>query len=143
MSEKKTETFDLQAAKEACERATPGPWHSCDDIAPKLHLYAAPMHANGLGREVEYLGQSYCDGAGQGRANMKFIALARSALPACIAEVERLRAECEHPRRLALRGASCLEMTKSDGTTRREWAADIRVAVDSLPPPQRRDGERG
>jgi len=61
-------TLDLQAAKEACERA------------PR-HILTSEKYRGG-----EYQGTTIKQGCEE------FYDLARSALPACIAEVERLRA---------------------------------------------------
>lgn len=80
---------DIKRLRDLCNSATPGPWRSCDDIAPRLHLYAAPRSDNDTS-PIEYLGQSYCDGAGKSRANMDFICAARSALPALLDRVEEL-----------------------------------------------------
>lgn len=72
------------------EAATQGVWSSCDDIAPRLHLYVEPAFS---GEPVEYLGSTYCDTTGKGRANLKAICAAHNALPSLLSEVDRLRKE--------------------------------------------------
>jgi hypothetical protein len=83
--------MDIKTLRELCEKATPGPWKAC----------GAEKCTCGLvwSKEIDDVVAccSTCENAGisvegqQIRANMEFIAAARTALPELLEEVERLR----------------------------------------------------
>lgn len=81
----------LQAIRERCEKATPGPWFVAEEGFGKKScptVYAA-------GKELRYI--AFCDDKfnfeqmTDNLANAKFIAHAREDVPALLAEVERLQ----------------------------------------------------
>lgn len=113
---------DLEAARkvareaaERAEKATPGPWHKADCVSPKIVIYAAPQGPHGFGdTKTLYLGETYCDQKGQGRANLTFIAAARSDVPdlaglvlAMAGELERARLGAVKLREEAAQIAEC------------------------------------
>lgn len=70
-----------QEWRDLAEKATPGPW-TWEDGPATLYSGRGPFH--------DLLGRLEPDWNGQN--NLDFIAAARSAVPALLAEVERLRA---------------------------------------------------
>ena len=78
--------LDLEAIKARCEKATLGPWRY---IPPDTYCASAIV-------KMPDEDMSLCDEDGasdpQHCANADFIAHARTDLPACVAEIERLRA---------------------------------------------------
>lgn len=92
---------DAEEGLRIAEDATEGPWYKADCVSPKIVIYAVPAKGR---QSVEplYLGETYCDQAGKGRANLTFIADSRTRAPAAYLnvialadEVERLRKETE------------------------------------------------
>lgn len=87
-------TFDTAKTRAICNAATSGDWHAADCISPQIVLYAVPADKAKLRQVGEgdllYLGRVYADGKGQGRANLKFIAHARTALPEACSRIEAL-----------------------------------------------------
>lgn len=90
---------ELKLAKELCERATPGPWHTVDRI------WLAPGDATFViaGHYDPHVGKAVCEplevlewaegdepSTTQDDVNMEFIAESRELMPKLIAEVERL-----------------------------------------------------
>ena len=107
--------IDLGALKELCEKATPGPWcalypaggmwsDSCDDMVLGPLLAPRPFDAD-------------------------FIATARTAIPALIAEVERLR---EALVKVRSRAASALEYVHSDLQVHRNALNDVARILDAV-----------
>lgn len=72
------------AAKERCERATPGPWTEQYEYDGKYTVFMA-LHAHGNPWERE-------------KENVTFAAHARTDLPDALAEIERLQAEIKRLR---------------------------------------------
>jgi hypothetical protein len=86
---------ELSALEGLCKMATPRPWYVTVTGEGKpcvSHAYEKDYH--GLPVVVEGMIIS------QDGANLEFIAVARTAVPALIAEVRRLRGEMEKARRL-------------------------------------------
>ena len=80
----------LAELERLCAEATPGPWrvrHLCSGCGPDDDEGA------GLGLEIEGPPQPWHEGQFARAADAKFIAAARDALPAMIAEVRALREE--------------------------------------------------
>lgn len=92
---------DAEEGLRIAEEATNGPWNKADCVSPKIVIYAVPQGPHGFGdSKTLYLGETYCDQAGKGRANLTFIADSRTRAPeayrnviALAEENERLRAE--------------------------------------------------
>ncbi len=86
-------TIDLNALRELADRATPGPWtadvHSADDYDDSGSRWG-DLRGPDMARSV------FCVDLGDFYAlspeNAAFIAASRTAVPALIAEVERLKA---------------------------------------------------
>ena len=74
---------ELQAIRERCEKATPGPWEVYDD---KKH----PYQNGGLVASDDCLWGGYDNGMPDDDT-IAFMAHARADVPALLAEVERLR----------------------------------------------------
>lgn len=98
--------LDLPALEALCEAATPGPWYAMDDPAPSRadHGYRVLARTTRTdGRNVYGLREAMAiPGKGvvwNSDADAEFIAAARTALPALIAEVRGLRAQAERYRR--------------------------------------------
>jgi tetratricopeptide (TPR) repeat protein len=73
---------DAEEGLRIAEPATKGPWHKADCVSPKIVIYAVPQGPHGFGDiETLYLGETYCDTKGQGRANLAFIADSRTRAP--------------------------------------------------------------
>lgn len=86
----------LTHLKQLCEKATPGPWI---DNEPDQ---SEPLIVNGVGIPViKYLpGDGECEAFWMVKdCDIQFIAASRTALPALIEEVERLREENEQLKR--------------------------------------------
>jgi hypothetical protein len=83
---------DIAAIRARAEAATKGRWHSADAISPKILIYAVERRGGEPVRnhDILYLGETYCDVDGKGRANMNFIAHARTDIPALCDRVEAL-----------------------------------------------------
>ena len=81
----------IREARERCDKATGGNWHAADCVAPRIAIYAWITREGEPKPSANYLGECYADAKGQGRANMAFIAHARTDLPAALREIERLR----------------------------------------------------
>lgn len=118
---------ELKQARELCEAATRGDWHAGDCIQPRVILYAVPKHRPLLTDDTITLGHTYCDIDGQGRANMKFIAAARSLVPRLLDEVERLRAEVDRQRGWI----AGLDAGLADASIAKQTAEAIAAFVDS------------
>ena len=71
----------LKLWKEAAERATPGPWHTCGRTVTSNQSHPVCELSSEFHRQCEH-------GTGQ---DTQFIALSREAVPQLIAEVERLQ----------------------------------------------------
>ena len=98
---------DLSADRAACDAATPGPWnvHQPTGCIPAVHS------------ETETISDRVFNG------NAPFIALARSALPYWLDEVERLRAELDW-----LRDEQGLVIVRhEDGSRALEFANPVKV----------------
>lgn len=78
-----SESLDLAALKDLCEKATPGPWGVVGERS------VAPTHTN----------HSFTSVPCSHLVDAQFIAASRSAVPALIAEVERLRGALDQVRR--------------------------------------------
>lgn len=81
---------DLQAIRERCEAATPGPWFGCGD---HIDDCSGKPFAQAVGRFADRSHDTFCQ-------NNEFIAHARQDIPALLAEVERLQTENLGLRRL-------------------------------------------
>ena len=120
-----TGSLDLEALKELCEKATPGPWgvrhrHSGCSIADD--------ERSGLSLELE--GPEYPDLRGQFAlsADARLAAASRSAVPALIAEVERLRTQRDEA--LAALAEAADQEFRKDYENRVIHAQRILAAVD-------------
>jgi hypothetical protein len=100
----KREPVDVERLRELCSRATPGPWE--DSTLPGQKIFAGNMTI------CDIRGWGYLTGVGGLRltpeqaiaiqeANAEFIAAARTALPACLDEIEDLRAKLRVSERFA------------------------------------------
>jgi len=99
--------FDVEKAREICEKATPGPWKIITEDVGDEYIIISPTTI----RAGEYTvissegGLTHFDGEwklDRIEADSNFIAASRELLPAAIGEIERLRAEadnwqCEYP----------------------------------------------
>lgn len=112
---------DAEEGLRIAEPATKGPWHKADCVSPKIVIYAVPQGPHGFGDiKTLYLGETYCDTKGQGRANLTFIADSRTRAPeayrnviALADENARLRASREEARlELAEFGRDVERLTK-------------------------------
>jgi hypothetical protein len=87
------QALDLGALRELCEKATPGPWEARLDRYDPVIVSAGSNWPHG---DDEAHATAYVP------ADAVFIAAARSAVPALLAEVERLRAERDRARDIAV-----------------------------------------
>jgi hypothetical protein len=73
--------------REACDKATPGPWRTLKDSG-------TPWNIEGNGKDVAMTSQVERTVTGQPErtANAEFIALSRTALPLALARIEELEA---------------------------------------------------
>jgi hypothetical protein len=82
-------------ADEACQAATRGPWVATSDEGMKhgryLHSICRDDDPRGLGEEHRCLGDMEGATEQEARANARFAAVARLALPSAICEIRRLR----------------------------------------------------
>jgi hypothetical protein len=92
---------ELKRLKELCEEATPGPWHCKGGLTEEEVGIPGGMWPELLG--VDQDGQEYLlgslDNSDRPQQDTDFIAEARTALPALIAEVEKLQGDIEVYRR--------------------------------------------
>lgn len=84
-----TAELDLSQIKAALDGVTPGPW----DAAMEIDGWRAGRRTvvKAYGKRVTTVGQTRMHWSEAAEANTVFIALARTAVPELIAEVERLR----------------------------------------------------
>jgi hypothetical protein len=87
------QALDLGALRELCEKATPGPWEARLDRYDPVIVSAGSNWPRG---DDEAHATAYVP------ADAVFVAAARSAVPALLAEVERLRAERDTARNIAV-----------------------------------------
>src|SRR5688572_25802864 len=84
-------TLDIKAVRAVCDAATPGPW--------RAHSYGAEVQTDSEAVDEEFVCQCYWEadritgGTPQQFADAAFIALARTALPQALDELELARAE--------------------------------------------------
>ncbi len=81
---------ELARLRALCEAATPGPWEVAGNLQTKVFDEVVAPHRTGNPEWCE--GVADCD---TGEEDAEFIATARTAVPALIAEVERLTAELD------------------------------------------------
>jgi hypothetical protein len=87
--------LDLDTLRKLAEAATDGPWHACDDPwNGKPLIYAGSRAQMFAGSVIRMTTPKYHEEQGYecSVADVAFIVAAREAVPALIAEVERLRA---------------------------------------------------
>jgi hypothetical protein len=108
--------IDLSALRALCEQATPGPWRTyrCSSVDYDNETASAcgidgPPNKHGHDARICY-DASYdeCHHV-MSRADADLIAAARTALPALIDEVSRLRGEVERMRTVAVKLIECFD----------------------------------
>lgn len=82
----------LDAWKKLAEEATPGPWEVTDDWEPIRYCTPSTITAKESNLYITIATMNYPNEYG----NSNFIATAREAVPALIAEVERLQERLSH-----------------------------------------------
>jgi hypothetical protein len=90
-----TSDVDLDALERLAEAATPGPWCTLSGSISHVDGRVDGVHAGSVGEMVIGCGRSYCKKPRGDDAT--FIAAARDAVPALIAEVRSLRASLAIP----------------------------------------------
>lgn len=78
----------LARLRELADAATPGPW--CTDI---WEIYQGTEYQPGISEWIGETCRGRVEGLAQDKADASFVAAAREAVPALLAEVERLRAD--------------------------------------------------
>jgi hypothetical protein len=96
--------IDLSALRALCEQATPGPWRQGN--VERYNVFTECRDAECLGTERVLLKMNTWF---EHEHDAAFIAISRTALPALIDEVSRLRGEVERMRTVAVKLIECFD----------------------------------
>ncbi len=99
--------IDLDAIRERCEKATPGPWEATHR---HVGLSAMDDESGGLGLEVEGPPDASLRGQFARGADATFIAASRTDIPALLAHIARLEATIDQQAAAARDQGVCLHM---------------------------------
>lgn len=108
-----------------CDNATPGPWRfEAGSFNGKSgHIVTAAQPSEAWSKRPILISHYFYE---RDRADLALIAAAPTAIPALLAEVDRLHKLIEN-------ATNCLE-ARSDRAARLEWAAAIRVEAGNVEP---------